>query len=102
MADHEQQGRRAVVLVGAAGPAGGRQRGGCARRERKIFRRTFPTGTRQPGEGVGLRPYGNPSKYEKDVVSDALRLAYRHPGIIGKLHASASAGRNHHAPTGSL
>ena len=34
----------------------------------RIFRPTLPDWTRQLGDGVGVRAYGNPSKYEKDVV----------------------------------
>ena len=34
----------------------------------RTCRRMLPDWTRQLGEGVGVRAYGNPSKYEKDVV----------------------------------
>ena len=70
MADpNETQGRRAVVFL--SGPprlAAGSVADAPRRERKKSSAEAFPTGTRQPGEGVGLRPYGNPSKYEKDVV----------------------------------
>ena len=52
--------------------------------------------TRQLGEGVGVRAYGNPSKYEKDVIRRTVPWLTATPEIFGKLHASAPAGRNHH------
>ena len=85
MADpNETTGTTAVVSSGP--PDCGRQRGGCARAEsaKNLPRPNVPDWTRQPGEGVGLRPYGQSSKYEKDVVRRTVPWLTR-PGIIGKL-----------------
>ena len=58
---------RRRFIVGAAGLAAG-----SAVDARADNAKNLPPNvadwTRQLGEGVGVRPYGNPSKYEKDVM----------------------------------
>lgn len=53
--------------------------------------------TRQLGEGVGVRAYGVPSKYEKDVVRRTVPWLTATPRVIGELYAAASAGRDYYA-----
>ncbi len=48
-----------------------------------------PDWTRNLGDGVGVRAYGNPSKYEKACGAAHGVLAHRYAGILGQLHAAA-------------
>src|SRR4029078_6378183 len=58
---------RRRFLAGAAGLAGAGAADARAENAKNLPP-NVPGWTRQPGDGVGVRAYGNPSKYEKDVV----------------------------------
>src|SRR5262249_56164730 len=58
---------RRRFIVGAAGLAAGSAADARAD-DAKNLPPNVADWTRQLGEGVGLRSYGNPSKYEKDVI----------------------------------
>lgn len=58
---------RRRFIVGAAGLAAGSTVDARADNAKNLPP-NIADWTRQLGEGVGVRPYGNPSKYEKDVI----------------------------------
>jgi len=58
---------RRGFLAGAAGFAAAGAAGARAENAKNLPP-NVPGWTRQPGDGVGVRAYGNPSKYEKEVI----------------------------------
>ena len=58
---------RRGFLAGAAGFAAAGAAGARAENAKNLPP-NVPGWTRQPGDGVGVRTYGNPSKYEKEVI----------------------------------
>jgi sulfane dehydrogenase subunit SoxC len=68
MTDRQSLSRRAL-LAGAAGAGGALLAGGHARAgDPKNLPPNVPGWTRALGDGVATRPYGQPSKFEKQVV----------------------------------
>ena len=60
-----------------------------------------PGWTRQLGDGVGVRAYGNPSKYEKEVDPPHGALADGDAEILGELHAACISSTASSRRTGS-
>src|SRR5512144_592070 len=65
--DEKEGATRRRFLAGAAGLAAAGATGARAENAKNLPP-NVPGWTRQVGDGVGVRAYGNPSKYEKDVV----------------------------------
>ena len=86
---------RRRFIVGAAGLAAGSTVDARADNAKNLPP-NIADWTRQLGEGVGVRPYGNPSKYEKDVIRRTVPWLTATPEIIGEFHAFAPTGRNHY------
>ena len=73
---------------------------GAARRSPttpRTCRRNVPDWTRTLGDGVGVRPYGHPSKFEKDVIRRTVPWLTATPESSVSLHAAARTRRHHHA-----
>ena len=59
---------RRRFLAGAAGLVAGGAAGGSAHADPKNLPPNVPAWTRALGDGAGVRPYGQPSRFEKHVI----------------------------------
>ncbi len=90
----ERTSRRAFLKAGLASGAAavsgaavaGPQSGNPANQPPNV-----PDWTRSLGDGVAVRPYGKPSKFEAQCHPPRCRMAHRLARKLGELHAAARA-----------
>ena len=79
---------RRRFLTGAAGLAAA-SAAGVARADDKNLPPNVAGWSKQLGDGVGVRAYGNPSKIRKGCGAPHGAVADGHAGIVRQLHAAA-------------